>query len=290
MKYSKFINSELDKLFFIKKSLKRGATACGGCKTIEEVLMRSMITATDSSDIIANSSKALMYLRILSGDVKNIFIESDILFKFLSESEVKDVSAIKDSIETIGSNFTDDKTEDVSKYFNIKTHNEAKFLNLLVSIPNKKRSIFIGSQKAFGSYDMILSDGDILLANKITSKIEPTAISEISASQDNEYSNDILIRFSVNLFLYMACFPECVTDAPPSMMCDYKKSNKKAVFISAHESIIDRSGVSPHFRRGYFRLLSSSFFKNKQGKVVFVKSTFVKGSAITVLDDGIPNA
>ncbi len=56
--------------------------------------------------------------------------------------------------------------------------------------------------------------------------------------------------------------------------------------ILVHDSIKQSSHDSPtpHYRRGHFRLLRSERFKHKQGQVVFVKDTFVKGQAKTVED------
>lgn len=43
--------------------------------------------------------------------------------------------------------------------------------------------------------------------------------------------------------------------------------------------------VSPHWRRGHFRLLSSEKFIRKHGQTVYVRGTFVKGKAFDVLDE-----
>ena len=55
--------------------------------------------------------------------------------------------------------------------------------------------------------------------------------------------------------------------------------------IKTHESLIEHSFITPHLRRGHFRRLESDFYKKKKGKIIFVRSTFVKGKAKTVLDN-----
>ncbi len=40
--------------------------------------------------------------------------------------------------------------------------------------------------------------------------------------------------------------------------------------------------VIPHFRRGYFKRLSSDFYKNKKGQIVFVHETIVNGIGKTL--------
>jgi len=45
----------------------------------------------------------------------------------------------------------------------------------------------------------------------------------------------------------------------------------------------ERGEVSAHFRKGHFRTLRSERFTHKRWKAVFVKATFVKGEALTIL-------
>ena len=40
--------------------------------------------------------------------------------------------------------------------------------------------------------------------------------------------------------------------------------------------------VSPHFRKGYYKLLSSDFYTNKKGQIIFVSETMVNGKAKTI--------
>ena len=40
--------------------------------------------------------------------------------------------------------------------------------------------------------------------------------------------------------------------------------------------------VITHFRRGYFKRLSSDFYKNKKGQIIFVHETIVNGVAKTL--------
>ena len=38
----------------------------------------------------------------------------------------------------------------------------------------------------------------------------------------------------------------------------------------------------PHMRKGYFKCLTSEFYKNKRGQIIFVRETMVKGKTKTV--------
>ena len=39
---------------------------------------------------------------------------------------------------------------------------------------------------------------------------------------------------------------------------------------------------SPHFRKGYYKRLTSDFYKNKKGQIIFVSETMVNGKAKTI--------
>jgi hypothetical protein len=80
----------------------------------------------------------------------------------------------------------------------------------------------------------------------------------------------------------MMAFPDMIKTGTPNGC--YKKYSPKDIEIKTTDVVKEKSehGVSPHFRSGHFRLLSSDRFINKRGQIVFVKSSFVKGHAITV--------
>jgi hypothetical protein len=81
---------------------------------------------------------------------------------------------------------------------------------------------------------------------------------------------------------YVLAFPEMVYDGlPPDLKhIGWYKGTAKTVSVSP--TLIDHSSPCPHFRIGHFRVLSSERFKVKKGQTIFVKGTFVKGTAKTV--------
>jgi len=94
-------------------------------------------------------------------------------------------------------------------------------------------------------------------------------------------------RFAINLLAYMECFPECVRDGVPTTNNEtifYPKGRNIRLGIS--EKIIEEDGIKgvkrPHMRKGYFKCLTSDFYKNKRGQIIFVRETMVKGKSKTV--------
>lgn len=82
---------------------------------------------------------------------------------------------------------------------------------------------------------------------------------------------------------YIQCFPEMVANGIPDDLNNVNHYRKvQCNHIKMAPRLIERDGVSPHYRTGHFRLLSSDRFVNKKGQIVFVTGSFVKGKAKTV--------
>lgn len=203
---------------------------------------------------------ACSWVGILKKTATHIFIETKELFDFLSTQEVKE-KIPKDYIMSVG------------RVFDGVEHSKTGSCAVAVIIIHHKY-IEKPSAKCFVLFDLYDDD----------SKID-YSISTDSLENNDAWSSNLLL----NTLFYMNAFPGCVIDGTPSEIKNIQNfyGSKKNVIIKTHESLIDRSGVTPHFRSGYFKTLSSKFYKHKRGQVVFVHSTFVKGKAVTVLDDGI---
>jgi hypothetical protein len=96
-----------------------------------------------------------------------------------------------------------------------------------------------------------------------------------------------MFRLAINTIAYMNCFPECVAEGVPKITLEKnEKRSERNVIFSLSEKITDsdRTQVSkiPHFRKGYFRRLQSDYYTHKQGQIVFVTQTMVKGKAKTI--------
>lgn len=96
-----------------------------------------------------------------------------------------------------------------------------------------------------------------------------------------------IFRLAINTIAYMKCFPECVTEGVPRITKDRDEDrSERNVTIQLSEKITDSENTPhakiPHFRKGYFKELRSDYYTHKQGQVIFVTETMVKGKAKTV--------
>lgn len=118
------------------------------------------------------------------------------------------------------------------------------------------------------------------------SQIHETEYEEYKTRTDEESVN--LVRdftLAVNLLAYMRCFPECVRDGVP----DTNSSNTyrykdRSVQLGISDKITEtvKGATRPHFRRGYFKRLSSPFYTNKRGQLIFVSETMINAKSKTV--------
>lgn len=95
-------------------------------------------------------------------------------------------------------------------------------------------------------------------------------------------------KFLVGLGMYINCFPETVKDGVPEDLkhpSQHKSNNPVTIGIAKPVRAEKGEHASPcgHFRRGHFRTLRDKRYTKKRGQTVFVRETFVKGKAVTVL-------
>jgi hypothetical protein len=96
-----------------------------------------------------------------------------------------------------------------------------------------------------------------------------------------------IFRLAINTIAYMEAFPECVKEGVPELLKEEFSENSFTLEIA--EKVLepikkseDGKMVSPHFRKGYYKRLSSDFYKNKKGQIIFVSETMVNGKAKTI--------
>lgn len=135
----------------------------------------------------------------------------------------------------------------------------------------------------------IMPDNTISLfycGDKGAGQLNESEYNEIKGRSDVTIVNLVKdFTLAVNLIAYMKCFPECVKDGVP----DVNNSNtyrykERSVQLKVSEKIKEtvKGTMRPHFRSGYFKLLSSEFYTKKRGKLIWVSETTVNAKSKTV--------
>jgi len=101
---------------------------------------------------------------------------------------------------------------------------------------------------------------------------------------------DNMAKLVLGLSLYMDAFPDAVVEAVAENVHKIKHYGGARRIVNRNEIVDEehRHSVSPHWRRGHFRLLTSAKFVRKQGQTVYVRGTFVTGKAFDVMEDAPP--
>jgi len=98
-----------------------------------------------------------------------------------------------------------------------------------------------------------------------------------------------MLKLLVSLGMYVNCFPGSLTKGVPDDLAHPSQFQYDEMFtlgvvdaVKEHASS-GCSSMTPHFRGGYWKTLRSERFTKKRFQAIFVRSTFVKGHAETVL-------
>lgn len=100
---------------------------------------------------------------------------------------------------------------------------------------------------------------------------------------DDDNAQDWIARLVFGLGLYIDAFPDSVT--PSDAIGQIATTVQPQCFnIGKSETMKfeNTNAVSPHYRRGHFRLLQDDRYKNKKGQSIFIRGSFVKGQAFDI--------
>lgn len=214
-----------------------------------------------------------LFLRDFKGELTHIYVKDSSLFDFLKEPEIRDLEGIKTYIRENGSTVT------LNEYNKLEKLTTGVNFGICLHLPKVSQgyvfaySIFdeTNELRIFVNHGM---DQYHLSSNEIADK-------KSIVYTDPEINE--IAKLALNLISYIYCFPECLVYGAPH---DIKTQNNH--YLNTSEKVVDageraESGVViPHFRRGYFKRLSSDFYKNKKGQIVFVHETIVNGVTKTL--------
>lgn len=110
------------------------------------------------------------------------------------------------------------------------------------------------------------------------------------APEHDDGGQEWLNRLVYGLGLYTEAFPEAITLT--AMRANFKTGSGRCIRVKQSPIMKEENqhAVSPHYRRGHFRVLISERFTHKRGETVFVKGTFIKGKSFDVMNDAAPLA
>lgn len=267
MKYNRLENPAIKNMAIIKRKIKHREVPI---KSFDEFLTRTL-RVSQKMDDLTQLEGIMMFLLGKENDPGIHYFVSKEMWEFLTETPIKEVDSFTQISNIIDGGLSNPFPEAFG--FNFKNGyihgvSSEPAISFLVSEINGTKEITVSASQ--GEY-----------TSTCGTSFNPTFIE----TWENEPKRRI--RAVMNLFMYMSAFPDLVMTGAPEINCEGVSGKAKKAIIKTAECLIDRSGVTPHFRRGYFKFLNSDFYKKKRGQVVFVHSTFVKGKAVTVMDDGI---
>lgn len=249
-----------------------------------DLLLSNIFRGKNKSEFNLISNELCIINLILSGLFKNYYIDSENLTNFFMETKIKD-EILKDIIDVSNKNNTVDSDGEsmfITNEDEIEISKGFKHFTGCIHSKNLKRSLFFNYSLTKNLSGLYITDGDDCAYVPLsTNKLE----------RWNIYEGDIygkFLRLALNLTFYMSAFPENVLNRPPDEVLDkLNKDNSKTISLSKDiaDYLHENRDVSPHLRRGHFRYLASDRFKNKQFQTVFVKSSFVKGDAKTIIGE-----
>jgi hypothetical protein len=108
---------------------------------------------------------------------------------------------------------------------------------------------------------------------------------DVKFHYENKNEINDLTKIIFGFTLYLDAFPDVIREADSVRHIGHYKGNRH--YIRANDVVRTEAhhSVSPHFRRGHFRVLRSDKFKAARGKTIFINGVFVKGKAFDVLAD-----
>lgn len=211
------------------------------------------------------------------GKLLHVWFEQKELYDFLqNDVALKELSSIKQYLSANGDHLKEQDLHDPSKAYDFVRY------DIALHVPNLEEGYAFSFCLLFNNTIELffVDDEGVGRINETDYNIAKYRGDDEALSIERDF------RFAVNLLAYMECFPECVRNGVPSTNNETLYHSKgRNIRLSISEKVLEdgQKGVKrPHMRKGYFKCLSSSFYKNKRGQIIFVRETMVKGKSKTV--------
>lgn len=249
-------------------------------KTIE--YLKKQAIKCEKRDPDGNYEREIAMFELdLNKSYMHIYFETKELKNFLWNLQIKNFNDIKNSVMNSEYEFMTDETGE-----------HGKMLNICIHVPFEKEGY---------AFSICVKDNEddnmyiYTLYNDCTYRIDEKTFKKINGKTTNSVEVECcnFATFVLNTIAYMISFPDYVQDGVPKILLKNRKIktlNNKLLSISPdilEKTSFDNEGriVIPHFRKGHFRKLTSDYYVNKKGQLVFIKETMVKGAAVTLLEN-----
>jgi hypothetical protein len=229
---------------------------------------------TESRDLLLSGLE--LWKEDSNGDFLHIFFLDKQLRDFLEKTPLSDLDGIRKYLYENG------KNKDVV-YFKTKSQSNCVVYTFGLHIPYETNGYaFSLSLYENNSMELYFSHG--IQNGGLSDKF----YTDLNKKKDEKsLALSKMFRLAINTIAYMKCFPECVTEGVPRISYDRNEGrSSRNVTFQLSEKITDSENTQrskiPHFRKGFFRVLRSDFYTHKQGQIIYVTETMVKGKAKTV--------
>ena len=204
----------------------------------------------------------------IQGNINTYFLESNELINFIMDS------VSKNDIKYLFDKYLNDDSVSFNKFIDIEgilcmpmgcTYSNLYFT--VFPIVNEK-------DKLCSFTILICTDRDIIISHLSINMLQSKKIS---------WEEKLILGF----LLYKEVFPEAVKDGFVFDTPQRLLPKGKHISITTHPKMIESgqgNSPTPHLRRGNFAYLSSSYYKKKQGHVIWRPATFIKGKAKSVIN------
>lgn len=211
------------------------------------------------------------------GEFLHVWFDQKELYDFLqNDVPLKELESIKQYLNVNGEHLTGKDLYDPSISYNYVRHDIALHVPYLEEgyafsfclMPDNAIAIFFADDDGTGQ----IHESEYNIAK--------------SRKDEDGKAVERNFRLAVNLLAYMECFPECVREGVPTSNNETVYQSKgRNVRLGISEKVIEdgqKGAKRPHMRKGYFKCLSSDFYKNRRGQIIFVRETMVKSKSKTV--------
>ena len=260
MRYSNF-NGTINKgKKQLSKALKSGETITSIADTVHGV---------GSVDSIDACLQLFSIEKLVKKKETNVYIESNDLINFLSETSVNKSSIAnlkKMVVESLGA-------ESSSTY---ALHMPNKLNSILLHVELFDTKIVLNSLKGsqhFSCLMMVRDDYGFFKFNGLPWDKD---------HKSDDCNIEIEWRICLNFLMYISAFPDLLVNEAPRIAMIRPQGASKTLKETDGLSGYLRDDVSPHFRRGHFRILRHERFGKNKMKSVYVKPCFVGHNSATL--------